>query len=154
MRLISNSCTRWIRRRERWYRSCLRRSSRVPQILTRRRQSALGFLDCRLGSWKWSSPHTRISVERKYDEYNEDLQPYALPLSYKYAARKDHLDCLKYLHETAKVPWDDSAVREAHKRNQPECLQYLLDNNCPLPDGWRYERGELYSESESESESE
>ena len=28
---------------------CRKRSSRVPQILTRRSQSALGFLDCRLG---------------------------------------------------------------------------------------------------------
>jgi hypothetical protein len=90
-------------------------------------------------AWAAENGHLHILeylVERKYDEYNEDLQSYALPLSYKYAARKDHLDCLKYLHETAKVPWDDSAVREAHKRNQPECLQYLLDNNCPLPDGW------------------
>ena len=70
------------------------------------------------------------------------------------AARNGHLDCLKYLHEPAKSPWDEKAVREAHKNNQPECVQYLLDNNCPLPPGWRYEDGELYSESESESESE
>ena len=25
----------------------------------------------------------------------------------------------------------------------PECAQYLLDNNCPLPFGWVYEDGEL-----------
>ena len=31
-----------------------------------------------------------------------------------YAARNGHLDCLKYLHETAKVPLDDLAVRGAH----------------------------------------
>ena len=48
-----------------------------------------------------------------------------------------HLDCLKYLHETAKAPWDYEAVREAHDYNQTECLQYLLDNDCPLPPGWR-----------------
>jgi hypothetical protein len=37
------------------------------------------------------------------------------------------------------------------------CLQYLLDKNCPLPSGWRYEHGELRvpeSETESETESE
>jgi hypothetical protein len=69
------------------------------------------------------------------------------------AARHGHLDCLKYLHETAKAPWDSRAVREAHENNHSECLQYLLDNNCPLPDGWRYEGGELHIvESEWESE--
>ena len=64
-----------------------------------------------------------------------------------------HLDCLKYLHETAKAPWDSEAVSRAHENNQTECVQYLLDNNCPLPEGWSYEDGELHSvESESESE--
>ena len=56
-----------------------------------------------------------------------------------------HLDCLKYLHETAKAPWDEQAVLKAHKNEHPECVQYLLDNDCPLPLGWRYERGELYA---------
>jgi hypothetical protein len=81
-------------------------------------------------------------VERKYDQYNE--------FSCSNAAENGHLDCLKYLHETAKAPWNYLAVREAHKKNQTECVQYLLDNNCPLPPGWLYEDGELYSESESE----
>ena len=61
------------------------------------------------------------------------------------AAENGHLDCLKYLHETAKAPWDEDAVREAHYNNHTECLQYLLDNNCPLPFGWRYEHGELHT---------
>ena len=68
------------------------------------------------------------------------------------------LDCLKYLRETAKAPWDLMAVYFAHEYSRPECVQYLLDNNCPLPDGWRYEDGKLhvpgrvFSESDSESE--
>ena len=67
------------------------------------------------------------------------------------AAKEGHLDCLKYLHETAKAPWDCEAVREAHEENHPDCVQYLLDNDCPLPPGWRYENGELHvPESESE----
>jgi hypothetical protein len=62
---------------------------------------------------------------------------------------------LKYLHETAKAPWDEEAVREAHKYNETECVQYLLDKNCPLPPGWRYEDGELrVQESETETETE
>jgi len=83
-------------------------------------------------------------VGRKYDQYNG--------LECSFAAEEGHLDCLKYLHETAKAPWDEEAVGRAHRNGQSECLQYLLVNNFPLPEGWRYEDGELYS-SESESES-
>ena len=80
-------------------------------------------------------------VERKFDKYNE--------WACTQAAMFGYLDCLKYLHETAKAPWYSEAVRKAH----PECLQYLLDNDCPLPRGWSYEHGELHvPESESESE--
>ena len=86
-------------------------------------------------------------VERKFDQYGT--------LACWEAAEYGHLDCLKYLHETAKAPWDKDAVRTAHEKNQPECVQYLLDNDCPLPEGWSYEDGELHVvESESESESE
>jgi len=71
------------------------------------------------------------------------------------AAEHGHLDCLKYLRETAKAPWNSAAVREACENNHPECVQYLLDNDCPLPDGWSYEDGELHvAESESEEEEE
>ena len=53
-----------------------------------------------------------------------------------------------------KAPWDSLAVRSSYENNEPDCVQYLLDNNCPLPFGWRYEDGELrVPESESESES-
>ena len=52
-----------------------------------------------------------------------------------------HLEVLKYLHETAIAPWDSRAVFWSHENNQTERVQYLLDNKCPLPSGWRYERG-------------
>ena len=76
-------------------------------------------------------------VERKFDQYSK----YAC----RNAAENGHLDCLQYLHETAKAPWDYLAVRVAHENKHPECVQYLLDNDCPLPDGWRYEHGELHT---------
>ena len=82
-------------------------------------------------------------VERKYDEFE-----YAC----EYAAAFGHLDCLKYLHETAKVPWNEEVLREAHENNQTECLQYLLDNDCPLPDGWLYEGGTLHTADENSDE--
>ena len=85
-------------------------------------------------------------VERKYDEFDGE--------ACEHAAEFGHLDCLKYLHETAKAPWDYRAVRGAHENDETECVQYLLDNNCPLPEGWSYEDGELHvPESESESDS-
>ena len=90
-------------------------------------------------SWAARNGHLHILeylVERKYDQFK-----YAC----EYAAAFGHLDCLKYLHETAKAPWDSRAVRFAHENNHPECVQYLLDNNCRLPRGWRYERGALYT---------
>ena len=90
--------------------------------------------------WAAENGHLHILeylVERKYDQYDT--------WACKFAAMNGHLNCLKYLHETAKAPWEDWAVRRAHKNDHTECLQYLLDKDCPLPDGWRYEHGELHT---------
>ena len=91
-------------------------------------------------AWAAQNGHLHILeylVERKFDKYNEE--------ACIWAAKYGHLDCLKYLHETAKAPWDCEAVRVAHKNNQTDCVHYLLDNNCPLPEDWSYENGELYA---------
>ncbi|CAL6328794.1 unnamed protein product [Bathycoccus prasinos] len=85
-------------------------------------------------------------VERKFDKYNES--------ACRWAAMNGHFDCLKYLHETAKAPWNYHAVGVAHRYNQTECEQYLLDNNCPLPPGWRQSPGdweEIYGEETPET---
>ena len=103
------------------------------------------------GSWTAdcaaSSGHLHILeylVERKY-QYNQ-FNTYACQCVAEYG----HLDCLKYLHETAKAPWNYRAVWEAHHNNHTECLQYLLDNNCPLPSNWRYEDGVLHTPASSQ----
>jgi hypothetical protein len=113
-----------------------------------------GYLECLKylheevkAPWDWSTAawtardgHLHIFeylVERKYDQW--------FLHSCQNAAKNGHLDCLKFLHETAKAPWDSWAVHGAHRNNHPECLQYLLDNECPLPSGWRYERGILHT---------
>ena len=106
------------------------------------REEAKAPWDSGTAAWAAKNGHLHILeylVERKYDQYDN----YAC----EDAAEFGHLDCLKYLHETAKAPWNSGAVRAAHENNHPECVQYLLDSNCPLPPGWRYEDGELYSES-------
>ena len=96
--------------------------------------------DWRTAIWAAENGHLHILeylVERKYDQYSTRVC--------WEAAENGHLDCLQYLHETAKAPWDSEAVRKAHKNDHPDCVQYLLDNNCPLPSGWSYEGGKLYT---------
>ena len=93
----------------------------------------------RTAEWAAQNGHLHVLdylVERKYDKFDGG--------ACECAARRGHLDCLKYLHETAKAPWNEDAVRAAHYYKHSECLQYLLDNNCPLPEGWSYEDGELH----------
>ena len=102
-------------------------------------QEAKAPWDHRTVTWSTSNGHLHILeylVERKYKKYYKE--------ACRYAARYGHLDCLKFLHEVAKAPWGKSALRDAHEYNRAECLRYLLDNNCPLPAGWRYEGGMLY----------
>ena len=108
------------------------------EVLKYLREEVKVTWDSRTASWAAAKGHLHILeylVERKYDQYSV----YACAL----AAENGHLDCLKYLHETAKAPWDSATVQGVHWNNQPECLQYLLDNNCPLPLFWRYEGGVL-----------
>jgi hypothetical protein len=103
--------------------------------------------DWRTAAWAADNGHLQILeylVERKYDRYDKR--------ACQWAAENGDLDCLQYLHETAKAPWDEDAVRDAHNKNHTECVQYLLDNDCPLPDGWSYEDGELYSSEEEEGD--
>jgi len=97
--------------------------------------------DWRTAAFAAHSGHPHILeylVERKYDKFN--------PKVCWCAASNGQLDCLKFLHETAKATWNSEAVEGAHTYNQSECLQYLLDNDCPLPEGWRYEHGTLYTD--------
>ena len=110
------------------------------EVLKYLREEAKAPWDLRTASWAAGGGHLHILeylVERKYDQYSE--------FACECAAEFGHLDCLKYLHETAKAPWDSEAVRAAHAKNQIDCVQYLLDNNCPLPSGWSYKGGELYT---------
>ena len=96
--------------------------------------------DSTTAAWAATNGHLHILehlFEREYDKYDA--------WACGNAAENGQLDCLKFLHETAKAPWDRWAVHRAHRNNHTECLQYLLDNDCPLPDGWRYEHGTLYT---------
>ncbi|CAL6399135.1 unnamed protein product [Bathycoccus prasinos] len=95
--------------------------------------------DSQTANWAAHNGHLHILeylVERKFDQFDV--------LACRNAAMYGHLDCLKYLRETAKVPWNSGAFAfENCENDHPECVRYLLDNNCPLPPGWRYEDGTL-----------
>ena len=55
------------------------------------------------------------------------------------AARYGRLDCLKYLVEEAKVPlhhWEDIAYARYYE--QRECVNYLLEKECPEPTDEEY----------------
>ncbi|CAL6292616.1 unnamed protein product [Bathycoccus prasinos] len=104
------------------------------------REEVKATWDSRTASFAAGNGHLHILeylVERKFDKYSG--------FECMLAAMNGHLDCLKYLHETAKAPWDYLAVPVARKNKHTECVQYLLDNDCPLPEGWRYEHGELHT---------
>ncbi len=110
------------------------------EVLKYLREEAKVPWDRHTANWAALTGHLHILeylVERKYDKYCE--------WACVHATATGQLDCLKFLRETAKAPWDSYSVREAHENNYPECVQYLLDNNCPLPEGWRYEHGELHT---------
>ena len=51
----------------------------------------------------------------------------------QFAARIGHLECLKYLREEAKAPWDSSVLHFAHRNKHLECLRYAIGKKCP---GW------------------
>ena len=115
------------------------------KVLKYLREEAKATWDSRMATFAARKGHLHILKYLFESNYNQ------FEYACEDAAKNGHLDCLKYLHETAKAPWDYRAVRKAHKYNQTECVQYLLDKNCPFPEGWSYENGELYA-SESDAE--
>jgi len=109
------------------------------------REEAKAPWDLRTATWAHQNGHLHILeylIESKFDKYDE--------VACHFAARNGLLDFLKYLRETAKAPWNYLAVVDAHYYKQPECLQYLLENNCPIVPGWRYEHGTLYDSDDEE----
>jgi hypothetical protein len=114
------------------------------EVLKYLREEAKAPWDFYTAAWAAGNGHLHILeylVERKYDKYHGKYTQEDVCM---FAAIKGQLDCLKYLHETVKAPLSPGAVHYAYNYKYPECLQYLLDNNCPLPTGWRYEHGELH----------
>ena len=49
----------------------------------------------------------------------------------QFAARNGHLECLKYLREEAKAPWDSLVLYRAHTNKHLECLRYAVEKKCP-----------------------
>ena len=49
----------------------------------------------------------------------------------QFAARNGHLECLKYLREEAKAPWDYEVLHFARAKKHLECLRYAIEKKCP-----------------------
>jgi ankyrin repeat protein len=49
-----------------------------------------------------------------------------------HAASNDrYIDALNYLHKHG-CPWSTNTMQSAVKNNAKQCIQYLIDNNCPI----------------------
>ena len=63
------------------------------------------------------------------------------------AALSGHLDCLKYLHETAKAPWDFYTAAGAAQKGHLHILEYLVERKYDKYDEfscrWAAENGHL-----------
>ena len=82
------------------------------EVLKYLREEAKAPWDSATAAWA-ANGHLHILeylVERKYDKYDK--------VRVMWAAYNGQLECLKYLHETAKAPWDYLAVRRS-AREQP-----------------------------------
>jgi len=53
-----------------------------------------------------------------------------------YAAKGGHLECLKYLHEEVKVPWDLSTAAYAAENGHLHILEYLVEHKYNEYDEW------------------
>ena len=102
----------------------------MPQILTRFKKR-LGILTAEYVARHGQLHILEYLVERKYDQFELRVV----------GGHVGPLDCLKYLHETGKA--ELFGRTRAHKNNHAEVT--ILDNNCTLPPGWRYEGGELHA---------
>ena len=60
------------------------------------------------------------------------------------AAEHGNLEMIKYC-VAIESPFSDMTVLYAHYNDHAECVQYLVENNCPLRKGWRYEHGTLHT---------
>ena len=109
------------------------------EMLKYLREEAKAPWDEYTATWAAVNGHLHILeylVERKYGKYTEfacSVQPNR-PLRLFEVLARNRQSALGRLE----------AVYDAHKNNHPECVQYLLDKNCPLPPNWRYEHGELH----------
>ena len=142
MRLMWNSCTRWIVKRESWWRDRLARviwkrefkvremssistlevaweNYRCGRVSWRRNIFLLSKLLKRINSSCSSGRERRKSVSGMKGRLmgrtqgNLEMVKYCVAnecpideLACAYAARNGHLECLKYLREEAKAPWD------------------------------------------------
>jgi hypothetical protein len=87
---------------------------------------------CKWGEWTINAAAGNGNIEMvKYCVANE------CPVNVRAcanAAKGGHLECLKYLREEVKAPWDHFTLCRASIFEQLECLRYAIEKKCP---GWQ-----------------
>jgi len=84
---------------------------------------------CKWGGWTITAAAAQGNLEMvKYCVANAcPINKYACA----FAADGGHLECLKYLREEAKAPWDYEVLHFAHAKKHLECLRYAIEKKCP-----------------------
>ena len=72
-----------------------------------------------------------IYVDENTDLFNSQQDQYFEPMFVNYCAIDGSLKCLKYFHEKG-FKWDEKATLSAAKKGNFECLEYLVNNKCPI----------------------
>ena len=54
-------------------------------------------------------------------------------LAHQLCGEAHTLSVLKHLHETLRFPWNENVIKRALSNKCNECLQYALENGCPIP---------------------
>ena len=104
---------------------CRKRSSRGASNTYTKKQSALGFLELPL--WAAQNGHLHILeylVERKFDKYS---------VLRVVGGHERPLGLFEVLTRNRQSALDLSGGTLGAREQPPECVQYLLYNDCPLP---------------------
>jgi ankyrin repeat protein len=92
---------------------------------------------CEWDSWTINAAARQGNLEMvKYCVANECPIDRLHAFACEYAAENGHLECLKYLREEAKAPWNSSTAYRAAENGNLHILEYLVERKFDKYDAW------------------